>query len=381
MTRIMNMDLIYRFFDAVNMHRWNDHLRPIDLTEVDKQAHKAAIAWILGKYEEHENGTELDWTKIIEGSMFSFLKRTVLTDLKPQLLHRMESEKFDAVNDYVIKEVRREIPDIDEGFMNRFEEFIRGPATSLECRILDSAHYLATKWEFNIIYEFNKHSFEIEETKKEIDKELNSFIDLIGVKKVLNSKSKTFIDLIAQLRFQQRWTRVPRMPATTVLGHSLLVATMAYLHDLEVCVDKKQAYNDYYTGLFHDIPEVLTKDVISPVKANVEGLVELLDEYEHEMIESRMMPLIPDCMKEEFRFLLFNPFGVKNDPKFGKVAGKELKMCDVMGAFIEANVSRRYGVASAKLKEGEKALRTRLEKEGDCINASDLLRRLDEMQI
>ena len=104
MARNMNMDLIYRFFDAVNMHRWNDHLRPLDLTELDKQSHKAAIAWILGKYEEHENGTELDWQSIIEHSIFSFMKRTVLTDLKPQLLHRMEDERFDEVNDYVISE-------------------------------------------------------------------------------------------------------------------------------------------------------------------------------------------------------------------------------------------------------------------------------------
>lgn len=71
MSNVMNMDLIYKLFDAANMHRWNDHLRPIDLTEIDKQAHKAAIAWVLGKYEEQERGITLDWRRIIEGSLFS----------------------------------------------------------------------------------------------------------------------------------------------------------------------------------------------------------------------------------------------------------------------------------------------------------------------
>lgn len=363
------------------MHRWNDHLRPIDLTEIDKQAHKSAIAWIIGKYEEQENSARLDWRRIIEGSMFSFLKRIILTDLKPQLLHRMEEERFDEVNDYVVSEVRRIIPDMNAELMGRFESYIRNREKRLEDRIVDAAHYLATNWEFNLIYDTNKHSFGIEQTKSEIQAALDNFIDISGVKMMMESRTRTFADLIGQLRFQQRWTRVIRVPQTTVLGHSLLVAIMAYLNDLDKGTDDRQAYNDYYTGLFHDIPEVLTKDVISPVKINVKGLADLLDGYEHEMIESKMMPLIPDKFREEFEFLLFDPFIAKDDPKFGKVSGPQVKLCDVMSAYIEANVSRRYGTSSAKLKEGEDALRRRLEKEGEGIGASGLIERLNAMQI
>jgi len=380
MSNVMNMDLIYKLFDAANMHRWNDHLRPIDLTEIDKQAHKAAIAWVLGKYEE-DRGAKLDWRRIIEGSLFSFMKRTVLTDLKPQLLHRMEEERFDEVNDYVLSEISASIPDLDDGFMRRFEDHIRCRETVLEDRIVAAAHYLATNWEFNLLYDMNRHSYAIDQTRATITLELGQFTELVGVRDMMQSQSMTFIDLIGQLRFQQRWTRVPRIPATTVLGHSLMVATMMYLHDLDVGVDDRQAYNDYYTGLFHDLPEVLTKDVISPVKVNVKGLTDILDEYEHELIESRIMPLIPEGWRDELRFFVYDPFAVKDDDVFGKVAGKELKMCDVMGAYIEANVSRRYGICSSKLKEGEESLRKRLMDEGDCIDAGSLIRRFDEMQI
>ncbi len=380
MSNVMNMDLIYKLFDAVNMHRWNDHLRPIDLTEIDKQAHKAARAWVLGKYEE-DKGSKLDWRRIIEGSLFSFMKRTVLTDLKPQLLHRMEEERFDEVNDYVISEISATIPDLDEGFMRRFEDYIRCRDTILEDRIVAAAHYLATNWEFNLLYDMNRHSYAIDQTRATITLELGQFTEIVGVRDMMQSQSMTFIDLIGQLRFQQRWTRVPRIPATTVLGHSLMVATMMYLHDLDAGVDDRQAYNDYYTGLFHDLPEVLTKDVISPVKVNVKGLTDILDEYEHELIESRIMPLIPEGWRDELRFFVYDPFAVKDDDRFGRVAGKELKMCDVMGAYIEANVSRRYGIYSSKLKEGEDSLRKRLMDEGDCIDAGSLIRRFDEMQI
>ena len=381
MPQNMNMDLIYRFFDAVNMHRWNDHLRPIDLTELDKQAHKTAIAWVLGKYEEYENGTELDWQCIIEHTMFSFLKRTVLTDLKPQLLHRMEDEKFDEVNDYVISEIRSAIPDMEPSLMRRFEEYLREPQDRIEDNIISAAHYMATTWEFNIIYDMNRRSFGIEQTKTALSMELTNYHDLFGVRRLIDSQSMTFVDLIGQLRFQKRWTRIPRMPETTVLGHSLIVANMMYLHDLDEGVSGSQIYNDYYTALFHDLPEVLTKDVISPVKVNVHGLVEILDEYEHELVNSKIMPLIPEQWHDEFRFLTFDPFADKDDERYGRVDGRCIKLCDLMGAYIEANVSRRIGIRSSKLKQGEDSLRERLIREGKPIDASGLMKRFEEMEI
>ena len=381
MVRNLNIDLVYRFFDAVNMHRWNDHLRPLDLTEVDKQAHKAAIAWVLGMYEKYENGTDIDWQRLIEHGMFSFLKRTVLTDLKPQLLHRMEDEKFDEVNDYVIAEVKTGIPDMEPSLLKRFEDYLREPQDTIEDKIVSAAHYMATNWEFNIIYDMNKRSFGIEQTKTALAMELSSYSDLLGVRRVIDSQSMTFVDLIGQLRFQQRWTRIPRMPQTTVLGHSLMVAIMVYLNDLDKGVTGRQIYNDYYTALFHDLPEVLTKDVITPVKVNVHGLVEILDEYEHELMNTKIMPLIPEAWHDEFRFLTFEPFSDKDDERYGKVDGKCVKLCDVMGAYLEANVSRRIGIHSSKLRQGEESLRSRLESTGEPIGAKELMERFDQMEI
>lgn len=377
----MNMDLIYCFFDAANMHRWNDHLRPLDLTELDKQAHKAAIAWVLGKYEECENNVALNWTEIIEHMMFSFIQRIILTDLKPQLFHRMKKEKFDEVNDFVIEEFDRLVPDSNDDFKMRLERYLRTKNASKEDDIVNAAHYLATQWEFNTIYDMNKKLVGIDQTKTNIAAELKEHEDLVGVKKIMNPGSSAFTDLFAQLRFQQRWTRVPRIPQTTVLGHSLMVANMIYLHDLDVKATSRQKYNDFYTGLFHDLPEVLTKDVISPVKVNVHGLTEILDGYEHSLMESVVMPLIPTEWHDEFRFLVFDPFEDKADERFGKTSGSNTKLCDMMAAYMEAHVSRCYGIASAKLREGEDSLKEKLLNRGKEINASDLIKRLDAMKI
>ena len=380
-SKALNMSLIFRFFDAVNMHRWNDHLRPMDLTELDKQAHKVAIAWYIGKREE-DSGADVDWTKIIEYCMFSFMQRTALTDLKPQVFHKIKKEKSEEIIDYVLSEFDEIIPDMEEGFRNRFEKYIRSDRRGLEESIIRGAHYLATKWEFDLISEMNKAFVGIEKTREAIRSEVEMHKNLAGVSDILiGGPAKDFANMIGQLRFQQRWTRTPRIPQTTVLGHSLMVSNMTYLHDLDKGAGPKQKYNDFFTALFHDLPEVLTKDVISPVKTNVSGLAELLDEYERDSVQSEIMPLLLEGWRSEFEFMIFEPFQYKNDPVHGVTDGPVIKLFDVMGAYMEAYVSRQYGVSSSSLRRGEDGLRERLLREGEPIGAAELIGRLEEMDI
>ena len=379
--RALNMGLIFRFFDAANMHRWNDHLRPMDLTELDKQAHKVAISWYIGKREE-DAGSDVDWTKIIEYCMFSFIERTVLTDLKPEIFHKIRKDRSDEIADYVISEFDTATPDMEQGFRQRFERYIRSDRSGREESIIRGAHYLATKWEFDLILDMNRTFVGIDETQKAISSEVEMHKDLVGVTDILlGGSAKYFTDMIGQLRFQQRWTRTPRIPQTTVLGHSLMVSNMVYLHDLDRGAATKQKYNDYFTALFHDLPEVLTKDVISPVKTSVSGLADLLNEYEKDAVGSRILPLLPREWEGEFKFMIFEPFLLKDDPVYGKVDGPTIKLFDVMGAYMEAYVSRRYGISSSSLRNGEDDLRGRLLREGEPVGAAELIGSLERMDI
>ncbi len=60
-------NLIERFYEAASMYRWNDHIKPVELTELDKQAHKMVIAYVIAKFEEKDRAVEINWQKIIEG--------------------------------------------------------------------------------------------------------------------------------------------------------------------------------------------------------------------------------------------------------------------------------------------------------------------------
>jgi len=376
----LNAHILYMFFDSANMHRWNDHLRPVDLTEMDKQAHKGAISWVLGKFEE-QSGGKVDWKKLIEHQMFSFIQRSVLTDLKPQVFYEITKERRKEVSLFVMSEYDRLVPDSDPSFRQRFVDYLDSIPDSKEDEIISAAHYLATRWEFNLIYDSNRSLYGIDITRQEIDDQVYQHKDLKGVTEMATDRSATFnfVDLIGQLRFQQRWARTPRIPKTAVLGHSLMVANAMYLHDLDAGVDDRQIYNDYYTGLFHDLPEVLTKDVITPIKVNVSGLAALLEEYEHDLVEEKILPLIEPEWRDEFRFMVFDPFTDADDERFGKRNGFDLKTCDLLAAYMEAHISICYGVSNSTLKDGEKDIRTKLLTRSKGIDTVRLVDDLDRM--
>ncbi len=378
----LNAHILYLLFDSANMHRWNDHLRPVDLTEMDKQAHKAAISWVFGKFEE-KAGNDVDWRRLIEHQMFSFIQRSVLTDLKPQVFHKISQERRDEVNAFVISEFDRLIPDSDEDFRTRFIEYLGKDYKSREDDIIRAAHYLATRWEFNLIYDSNRSLYGIDITREEIDEQIDQHKDLAGIKEITTERSATFnfIDLIGQLRFQQRWARTPRIPKTTVLGHSLMVADSIYLHDLDSKASDRQVYNDYYTALFHDLPEVLTKDVITPIKVNVSGLAAVLEDYERDLVEEKIIPLIDSDWHDEFRFMVLDPFTDVEDGRFGTRNGYDIKTCDNLAAYMEAHISICYGVSSATLRDGEHDIRVKLLGRKKGIDTAKIISDLDTMHI
>ncbi len=63
-------DLLQFIYEAAYIQRWNDHIRPQGFTELDKQAHKMMILYVLARYEEQDHGAKLDWQVLVEGGIF-----------------------------------------------------------------------------------------------------------------------------------------------------------------------------------------------------------------------------------------------------------------------------------------------------------------------
>lgn len=374
---VLNKDLIEFIFEAAHIQRWNDHIRPQGFTELDKQAHKMMILYILAKYEEMDHNAKLDWQVLIEGGIFEFLHRIVLTDIKPPIFHALMRRKSKELNKWVYEELKRKVPSLSAKFMKKMEDYFDKDKYQKEKKLLSAAHYLATEWEFRIVYHMNQGIYGVEETKAAILSEIEEHYDLAGVQKIaLNGKTRNFVDLVGQLRFQKRWSQSPRVPETSVMGHVMIVAVMSYFCAANMKCSKQRLVNDFLGGLWHDLPEVLTRDIISPIKRSIEGLDEIIKDIEKQQVEEKIYPLLPSEWWNDISYFTSNEFtnrvivkgGVKdflgkdipkefNEDKYNPVDGVMLKGCDHLAAFMEAWLSIQHGITSKHLKGAIEELR------------------------
>jgi putative hydrolase of HD superfamily len=372
---MVGKELLIELFQAAEMRRWNDKLCPIPLTELDKQGHKMTIAYVLGKFAEHED--DFSWTEIIEGGLFEFFERLTLTDIKPQVFERIKAneETFIELKKEVHSRFTPLIADLD-GLDERFEAYLFNPQDSINRKILDAAHFYATKWEFDIIKHENWNDYEIDEIQRGLQRRQEALSDVDGLRKLsLFPTYRSFVDLCGRLRFQVRWGQLYRIPRTSVLGHMLIVAIMSYLFSLTIDACSKRRANNYFAGLFHDLPEVLTKDVISPVKRAATGVDRFVKEFERDEMQRRIYrpKLIPEAWQPEMRMFTEDEFISKvtvegklqnttseaitasyNQDLFNPVDGELVKAADDLAAFMEAYLALQNGISNAQLRTAVK---------------------------
>ncbi|MBI4253139.1 HD domain-containing protein [Candidatus Uhrbacteria bacterium] len=367
---MVSPELIRKLFSAAYIKRWNDKLRPIDFVEFDKAAHKMFIAYILGACEERKE--PIVWRDVIEGGLFSLLQKVVLTDLKPTVLSLIKKDpvKSAQLNTYVYSELASMIEPFGEEFCQRFRRYFEPGEETREKKILNAASILSTTWEFDIIERADPHGFETAEIKENLEKKLEQYTDLEGMKEYYSHVSlRHFVDLCGQLRFHERWAYVHRIPKTSVLSHCLFVGFLAYLFSLQHHACSRRLYNNFFAGLFHDFPETLTRDIVTGVKRSVEGLRDIIIQYEKSEMKKRVYPLLPEdvhievrmfteiddrnrvVIDGEERYVLCGEIAEKyNDDKYDPCEGELVKACDELTAFVEADEAIKNGCVSERFE-------------------------------
>jgi len=158
------------------------------------------------------------------------------------------------------------------------------------------------------------------------------------------------------------------VPETSVLGHMLIVAILSYFRIYIKNPCSKRKYNIFLVVLFHDLPEVLTRDIISPVKHSVEGLDKLIKSIEKDQVESTILPLLPGEWHEEIKYFAIDEFKNKivrdgkahevtkdeletiyNNDIYCGLDGATIKWCDLLSAYYEACLSVEFGVKTDAL--------------------------------
>ncbi|MCL2045328.1 MAG: HD domain-containing protein [Oscillospiraceae bacterium] len=407
--------LAAKLFEGFSILRWNDRLRPVELLEIDHHALKSMLTYFLGQIAQQQDAS-IDWRKIVDYSIMEMLGKISTSDIQSAVRKRLKGEI--AFNNLILNDWSKPSLKMNASVMEGLKNYINDENyDSIENMIVRFCHKYVTSREFEIIEKFSLKDDIIKPIEIEIDKDMKESTHEAFVKEAaeLRSMSKSswlpsIMGIISRLRYQIRWSQTPRIPETSVLGHSMYCATLAYFVSIEANLDDHRVVNNFYAALFHDLPEALSRDIISPVKKADEAIEKLIAEIEKEFCENEIMSIIPTAWQGHFRFItgqLYSesnilPYEILADgnelsyeisqneflsrgefsnrvllengkyiivpwgddltvPYFetmeeymdeAGIDGKLVKACDNISAYMEARMSLQHGIRSAHLDNG-----------------------------
>ncbi len=378
----MEKKFALKIFEGFSIQRWNDLIRPFELVEMDKAAEKMILAYIIGKFEENK-GHFIDWNWMIYASLFDLLKKIALCDIKApvqQMLKKEFPQEYLRLNEWVLNQYKQFLND-DELFSN-FTIYVGQKAGSFTLpkelehtlHVYQAAHKYSTIRELEMLSAVNER-VRLVKIEAELKAEIQPFLDLECLQRLMtHQKEFDFILKIEQLRFQTRWNQTPRVPATSVLGHSFFVAIMTLLlgRESNPAMCKSRIVNNFFSGLFHDLPESVTRDIISPVKQATDDLPNIVKHIEDEIVSKELVPLMDSFYVNEIMYFTSDEFSNRilkkdgsvqivswedlnnkyNSPDFMPVDGRLVRICDHLSALLEADISIKHGITSNHLKTG-----------------------------
>ena len=393
----MEKSFALKIFEGFSIQRWNDLVRPFDLVEMDKAAEKMVLVYLIGKYEEH-NGKSIDWNWMIYASLFDLLRKIALCDIKSpvqQMLKREFPDEYMRLNEWVLNQYKPLIKD-GELFSN-FTIYVGQKAGTFDVpdnlkqtiRVYEAAHKYSTIRELDMLSVVNEKE-RLGNIRSELEADIQPYLDLEGLQRLMtHQKSFDFLLKIEQLRFQVRWNQTPRVPQTSVLGHSFYVAIMTLLLGREsnpgMC--KRRVINNFFSALFHDLPESVTRDIISPVKQATDDLPNIVKKIEDEIVNKELVPLMEPFFIDELIYYTSDEFSNRiidengdvkkvswedlndkyNSEKFNPIDGRLVRVCDHFSALMEADISIKHGITSTHLTGGREGTLNNYS-EGEIVN-------------
>ena len=404
----MENKFAHKIFEGFSIQRWNDLIRPFDMVEMDKAAEKMVLAYIIGKFEENK-GNKIDWIWIIYASLFDLLKKIALCDIKApiqQMLKKEYPEEYLRLNEWVLNQYKTLIK--DEELFSKFTIYFGQSSGSFPIpeHLLNTVKVYQAALKYSSVRELQMISVVNEKERlgsieKELQAEIQPYLDLEGLQKLItHQKAFDFLLKIEQLRFQTRWNQTPRVPQTSVLGHCFFVAIMTLLLGREsnpkMC--EKRVINNFFSALFHDLPEAVTRDIISPVKQATDDLPNIVKKIENEIVNKELVPLMEDFFVNEIIDFTSDEFSNRikdsdgkvvnvswedlnekyNEEKYFPIDGRLVRIADHLSALMEADISIKHGITSIHLQNGRDGLLNSYS-QNEIINGIDVYSLFNEI--
>ena len=322
---------------GLSMKRWNNFPRIEDVSHLDNIWYKLHVALFLA-YLEEKNGNKVDREFLIKKIIFSSFRWLVISDIHswtrdyimeidPDIFSEIEKKAYTAI-------FEKEVP---EYLLEDIKNTIHDESKTLELDIIFAAKKYAAYREclvnekvFSDMYEVPLKGLII--SLEEQRKKLKSLDILLG-----NDNYVKFLSHIRRLSHSLRWNQEKRMFPVSVMSHLVIITFLSYVL-WKIENNNGEKYNILelmLKSIYHDIPEAITGDIITPTKKSVPWFEEVLEKAEIKMMDDYLFYYVEDDYKDLVSSYMLQPFEWKH--------GKLAKQADILSALFEAKVEVNNG--------------------------------------
>ncbi len=328
------------FSKGLSIKRWNNFPRVEDITPLDNAGFVIHIALFLSHLEE-KNWKTVDKQYIVKKIIFDLLKSLVLSDINSW------------TRDYILKTNPKIMDDLENKVLDYFLsmnwwEFLKkdikkifsNKKDSLENRIVSWAKKFAWHQECVINARVFLYAYDVA-----LD-EINSYLEenkdkLFSLKELLkNDNYKNYLSHIRRLSHAMRWSWRQRKYPISVMSHLVIVTFISYvLSNLENKKTKSSSNSKKYDvfdvmikSIYHDIPEAITWDIITPIKNSVLWFRNTLEKVEEKMMNDYFFVYVDESYKNKIENYTLDPFSW--------YCWALVKNADIISALLEARIER-----------------------------------------
>lgn len=300
-----SLQAVNEVFKRLNiLRRWTSVTTDDKYNELAKQALNCITAYMLASFTEG-NGNIINWERFPKIALYrAFQKVYVYFDTPEHIIDEIcaigniNKDAFNKATMDIIKELTND----------DFSEFLSEGLGTDEMEIYRAATKIATLVELEENSSLMKNSGEYRDKYTEIQRSLEKFNHIPGVAEFSDPSGEFFKLLlkISKLRNQNRWAVQSYTVNCSVLGHLFDTGILAYFIGLEhFNGDEKIAAKMFHMGIFHDLAEVWTSDVPSPIKDRISGFRAATEKYESMVLQRYFYNNVPPFMADKLRLVMF----------------------------------------------------------------------------
>jgi len=344
------------------IQRWNFMPRIETWVEAENAAYVAHVAYAIGRAS---NWDKYKLECVVLRSLLKSLNKYYLTDISLDVVDKIKKDNADNWKELIDNVARgtaqlfpRKISNdilIFLEYSPKYENHIKGKLTQQDDHDIENLVKFSQRLVAKEECETNSKVYS--EQYKDIIEKIESRMDRIPncseYKKIYERHQKYFLT-IKNLKYLRRWNRINRIISTNVLGHTFVVSFLAIILSLQSLRSEDKfnnsenpLYEVVLRSLFHDVPESLTGDIITPVKKRInQEMNDILNKVEADLKES-FIKSAPTGVKEDIE-----NYDLLTEISNEKIYSVEsmVKDCDRLSAVLECLYEKASGIIKPEIE-------------------------------